>query len=260
MNKVGVVRHIEACNRAGRLALVVYLLYGHPSLETSRAAFELLRRYRGIFECSLPIASLHPSSASSAIVGAHDRASRSGLSDEAFLSFYARYRPNLLAHIRDNERRDADELFGQVRGRCDAVMTDYAPFAATLLESSAHAKNVPLLVQSVSALSGTLERDFKVYEGDMLIHLAVAPRSGGELLALKQLQTAVDKITKVAPHAKILCGYGVRGAAEITRIRRLRGVHGVTTGTEPLRRLATDLAAFESWLAATDQELNFEYT
>ena len=253
----GIVEHIETCNEAGRLALAVYLLYGYPSPKTSRAAFELLRRHRAISECSLPVASLNPLSASSAIVRAHEQASRSGLSDEAFLSFYARYRPNLLAHIGDEGRRDEKTLFRQIQGRCDAVTTDHAPFAATILERAARGESAPLLIQSVSALSETPERDFSVYPSDLVIHIGAAPRAGGALLPLEEIQSAVDRIVAAAPHAKVLCGFGVRSAADVAYIRRVKGIHGVTVGTEPLRRLESGLSAFASWLAEIDGELAY---
>ena len=257
MIQMSIAEHIEACNQASRLALVVYMLYGYPSVAVSEAAFESLRRYRVIFECGLPVASLPPSSASSAIVRAHEQASRLDLSDEAFLSFYARHRPNLLTHIKDEGRRDEGKLFRQVQGRCDAVTTDHAPFAATILKHAARGESAPLLIQSVSALSKAPERDFSLYQDDLVIHLGVSPRAGGNLLPPERIQSAVDRIIEAAPHVKILCGFGVRSAADIAQIRRLRGVHGVTVGTEPLRRLASGLAAFTRWLAEIDRALTY---
>ena len=256
---IGIVEHIEACNGAGRLALVVYLLYGYPSAEVSEAAFELLKRHRAILECGLPVSSMPSSSASSAIVEAHNQASHLARSDEALLSFYARYRPNFLAHMRDEGRRDTNKLLRQIQGRCDAVMTDYAPLAATISERAARGERAPLLIQTVSALSEAPERDFSVHQDGLLIHLGVSSRIGGDLLPLEQIQTAVDKIVQAAPHAKILCGFGVRSAADVAYIRRLRGVHGVTVATEALRRLARGLSAFASWLEEIDRELTREY-
>lgn len=250
------VEHIRARNASGRLALVVYLIHGYPSLEVSAAAFELLKSYHVIFECGLPVASLSGSSGSPAIIRAHQRAAQAGLSDEAFISFYANYRPNILAHIEDGQRRNAKELYEQIQGSFDSVMTDHTQLEAVIRANVAINEPAPLLIQSVSARSETLA-DLSV-QHSAVIHLGLARQAGAELLPLTQLQTAVDKVAEMAPRAKILSGFGLRSAADVRHIRRLRGVHGVTIGSAAMNRLSEGMPKFESWLAAINRELSYD--
>lgn len=127
-----------------------------------------------------------------------------------------------------------------------------------MLGQTAQSDERPLPVQYVSALSETPGQDFTVYSGDMLVYLGFASRTGGDLVPLEHLQAAVDKIAAAAPHAKILCGFGIRTAADVAYIRRLRGVHGVTIGTEALSCLSTGLTDFAGWLAEIDGGLTDE--
>ena len=257
IEEIDLIEHIDALNRAGRLALTVYLVHGHPSVAASEAAFESLRRVGAIFECGLPVPSLSGTSASAAIVRAHEGASRNGLSDEESIAFYARYRPNLLLHVEDG-RRGGQALFERVRGAFDAVTTDDASFEAVLHDSAMRGEAAPLLVRSVSALSTTLESDIVVPRGDedTVIHLGVASLTGGELLPAARIQEALERIATVAPRARVLCGFGIRSAADATRVRRLRGVHGITVGTEALNRLEAGLPEFDAWLAGIDAALD----
>lgn len=71
----------------------------------------------------------------------------------------------------------------------------------------------------------------------------------------KQIQSAVNAITKTAPEAKILCGFGIRTASDVTRLRCIRGIHGIAIGTEAMCRLKEGISEFESWLLQINHEL-----
>lgn len=251
-----IVSHIDERNASGRLALAVYLVHGHPSVESSKQAFDALKGYDAIFECGLPITTFRTPFTSDTVKRAHDVAAGTALSDETFLSFYAGYRPNMLMNTEDENRRAGDRLLKQLEGSIDSLITDNPELAAMLDRSHAgHDETLPLHVQYVSALSETPERDFTPAPGDMLIYLGLADRIGGELLPLERIQGAIDAIAAAAPHAKILGGFGVRSAADVAYIRRLHGIHGIAIGTEAMDRLEAGLPAFEGWLKEIDRAL-----
>lgn len=248
-----IINKIRACNDSGRLALAVYLIHGYPSLEVSKRAFNLLQSHNTtIIECGLPVASFSSSNISTTIKEAHSVASQVGFSDEALLSFYACYRPNLLIHLGDEQRQQAS-ILNQIHGSIDAVMTDNVKLATTINQPSQD-KKLPLLVQFVSASSEFPERDFTPQK-DTLVYLGVASRTGGELLPSEQIQSAVNAIAKTAPDAKILCGFGIKTASDVARLRLIRGIHGIAIGTEAMRRLKQGITEFENWLLEINHEL-----
>ena len=254
-----VTEHIKRQNDAGRLALAVYLLHGYPTLGTSQEAFEVLRRYNPIFECGLPVATLRSPFTSPTIKRVHQVAAESKLTDEGLLAFYAEYRPNMLVHTEDEDRQGTQALLAQLTGAVDSVFTD-DPRLTALLEPAPQPapRGLPRLVQYVSPLSETPGQDFAVYSGDMLVYVGLADRMGGDLLPLKQVQAAVDEVAASAPHAKLLCGFGVRSAADVAYVRRLNGVHGVAIGTEAMDRLGEGVSNFEDWLSEISQELAYQ--
>lgn len=107
-----IVEHIKKHNDSGRLALAIYLLHGYPTVETSKQAFEVLKKRDTLFECGLPITTFHTPLMSEAVQKAHQIAAETDLSDEELLSFYADYRPNMLLHMEDEKRRDVKRLLG----------------------------------------------------------------------------------------------------------------------------------------------------
>lgn len=246
---MNVIDAITASNEADRLALGVYLVHGYPSLEQSQQAYDLLRTYEAtIFEGGLPVNHLGKSSNVSDIIReAHHVASQTGLSDEEFLDFYGRYRPNLLMHTEDGERQDMEQFRDRVRGSIDTVMTDNTELAAMLGQSFTPNQSSPLSVPFISALSESPEQE--VSEQTALAYVGVASRAGGELLPLSQIQATVDKVKKAAPNAKIICGMGICTADDVREISRLSGIHGVSIGTEAMRRLNGGISDFESWLS-----------
>lgn len=251
-----IINKIQACNDSGRLALAVYLIHGYPSLKVSKRAFNLLQTHNTtIIECGLPVASFSGSNISTTIKEAHSVASQVDFSDEELLSFYAYYRPNLLIHLQDEQRQEVS-LLNQIHGAIDSVMTDNVKLASTLNQSSKD-KKLPLLVQFVSAFSDFPDRDFTV-QTDTLVYLGVASRTGGELLPSEQIQSVVNAIAKTAPDAKILCGFGIRTASDVARLRRIRGIHGVAIGTEAMCRLKQGITEFEKWLLEINRELLWE--
>lgn len=255
-DSTNVLSSITASNDSGRLALAVYLIHGYPSLELSKQAFDLLQTYKTtIFECGLPVARLDGSNVSTIIKEAHSVASKTGLSDEELLSFYAGYRPNFLIHLQDEQRQNVKILRDSIQGSIDAVMTDNVEFAS-ILERPSQDQKLPLLFQFVSAFSEFPERDLNVQT--KLVYLGVASRTGGELIPSQQIQSAVSKIAKAAPNAKIICGQGIRTASDVRRLSRIRGVHGLAIGTEAMCRLKQGITDFKNWLLEIDRALLWE--
>lgn len=248
-----ILNTITTCNDSGRLALAVYLVHGYPSLERSKQAFDLLQTHKTtIFECGLPVDFSHGSSMSAIIEEAHSVILETGLSDDELLSFYAGYRPNILMHTQDDHRQDAKKFHGRIQGEIDAVITENVDLASMLDQPSSDQKS-PLLVHFVSALSESPERDINAQT--RLVYLGIASRIGGELLPSPQIQSAVDKVAKAAPNAKILCGFGIRTASDVKRLSRIRGIHGLAIGTEALRVLKEGITDFENWLLEINREL-----
>ena len=247
---------ITASNDSGRLALGVYLIHGYPSLEISKQAFDLLQTYETtIFECGLPVALLHGSNISDIIKEAHNVASKAGVSDEELISFYASYRPNLLIHLKDEQRQNVEILRDRIQGSIDAVMTDNVEFLS-MLERPLQDQKLPLLIQFVSTLSQFPEQNLSVKT--MLVYLGVASRTGGELLPSPQIQSAVDTVVKAAPNAKIICGFGIRTVSDVKRLSHIRGIHGLAIGTEALRVLKEGITDFKDWLSEIDCALFWE--
>ncbi len=254
---IEIIDRIKACNEAGRLALAIYLIHGYPSLEVSKHAFDLLQSHNiAIIECGLPVASFKSSSVSTTIEEVHSLVSSRGLSDEALLSFYSGYRPNLLIHLQDGQRQESSILLKKIQGSIDAVMTDNAELAS-ILNQPLQDQKLPLPVQFVSALSEFPERDFTP-QTDTLVYLGVASRTGGKLLPSDKIQSAVNAIAKTAPDAKILCGFGISTVRDVARLRLIKGIHGIAIGTEAMRRLQKGISEFESWLLEINHELSWQ--
>ncbi|MCD4525497.1 tryptophan synthase subunit alpha [Nocardioides sp. cx-173] len=246
MTNLGVVEAIRAAGDTGRLALAVYLVHGFPSRSRSERAFDLLRERRvDVVECGLPVARWRDSPVSRTIREAHDESAGLGLSDTALLRFYAQFRPNLLIHIADGGR-DAAAFAGEELGTAiDAVMTDDVRVEHAVRSGVGPR---PGLVRFVSALSGDLGDELRSVEAPALIYLGVADRTGGTMLPTAVIRSAVEGIKRHAPDSTVLCGFGIRSAGDVARIRGVAGVDGVAIGTEAMRQLARGLDSFERWL------------
>ncbi|GAB3692539.1 beta/alpha barrel domain-containing protein [Angustibacter aerolatus] len=244
---------IRRCRDGGSLALVVYLVHGYPTTETSERAFDLLR-HRGVpvVECAMPVAIADgPPEPGDAIGRALRVAATNGLRDADVLDYYATQRPNILIDVADPSR-DGDDLVraGALRA-VDAVISDDDVMLRRLTDGADGAggpagsapRAIPLL--AAHALTAEVARGVAP---DALVYLAVGDRTGGTMLPAHEIARAVALLRQHAPDATVLCGFGVRTPDDVARLAAVEGVDGVAVGTEALRRLDHGLDALDAWL------------
>jgi len=80
---------------------------------------------------------------------------------------------------------------------------------------------------------------------ESFVYLLAAEKTGGSLYPAALLADAVAAIKRYRKDTTVLAGFGIRGAKEIQRLKKVAGLDGVIVGTALLEAIEKGLPAFE---------------
>ena len=226
---------VKEANDRGALALMLYAIPNFPDPNTYQEILSILNEnpWVTIIETTFPVTSQFSEFANQTIKDAHLQADQftDGLPSMEMLQQFKK--PTICVLYRETlEKIGYEPLLQQLQGKIDGLLFEWI---IPHIENYAYSYKSYGIELVQCAEPSMTEQEIVHYlsltEEEPLIYLVSAPMTGAEIFSEEKINQCIKDIKKIRPKAKIVAGFGISDADDITRLSHMNGLDGVIIGT-----------------------------